>query len=389
MPVESRKNAAAPGAVAFLVVAVVLVVVLGWLLVRELAKIDLAPDAEPPAAVEGDVAPAAADDAEAARDVATDAEPAPDGASDAAAALPAADPRRAFDRTVGECVPSLRGLSEGVRLLAVDASPSNVDFVVESANLPGRFVRVGCAWNQGSYALYDAGRMIVPPMVGDPAALPRVLLDPERLTPAWYGARIAAAQRVLDAAAEVGRVEISFVAGHGVLTRVRFDGGRDVILASDDRPKPASTPFPQVERLTDMSPDAANRGYRDTGTTNWSVGVADTLEQMRTRFFVGEQRFRGIVILHVAIQAAQPSRKPGTVRHVVIDAQGDRFESEVSADSVHCAKPFTLAEARAALDRTLRARERTLEAFEAIDFESARFDCLTTREAAWTFDPPL
>jgi len=49
-----------------------------------------------------------------------------------------------------------------------------------------------------------------------------------------------------------------------------------------------------------------------------------------------------------------------------------------------CDRPFTYAEARAALEKTIRARGETLEQFELHDFGTAALDCSeNARTPSW------
>jgi hypothetical protein len=96
------------------------------------------------------------------------------------------EPLAALEHTARECLPLLFELSEGVCLLALDLSADNLDFIQESAGVRHRFVRVSCRYDGSGYQLFEAGRMVVPPAVGDAAALPAAPLDRRLLTPGWF-----------------------------------------------------------------------------------------------------------------------------------------------------------------------------------------------------------
>jgi hypothetical protein len=299
-----------------------------------------------------------------------------------------AEPLAALEHTLRECLPALFGLSENVRLLAVDASAYNVDFVQESASVPNRFVRVTCQHSEAGVDLAEAGRMRLPPMVGTAEALPAPLLERDALTPAWFGARVQAA-RAAGGGDDVQRVEISYVDGAGVLTRVTFDDGgrvRRALLDADDRALDPRTPFPQVERLTEMTEAAAARGYRDLGQTLWSVGLAETVERMAKVYFAPDQALRALEIGKFNVTLVLPDGRGA--QRVTIDEYGDRSAPGVAPPAPqHCAKPFTLRDARRALDAAIRNRGETLEAFEQREFTYAAIACEAGSGAPrWRFE---
>lgn len=299
----------------------------------------------------------------------------------------------AVQDAVAACVPKLLGLAEGVRLLAVDASVNNVDFIQESAGTPDQFVRLTCDWNGSTFELSDAGRMVVPPMVGDPAALPAELIDESGLDPGFFTTQIDAAVQAArePGMIEVRRVEISHVAGHGVLTRVRFEratGLLDIVLDLNGSQMPAATRFPQVERMPGLTAEDAELGYRDRGQTLWTSGVAESVDRMRDRYFNGGEKLHAIELVGRRVTAyLADARDARATQVVVIDEYGDKLDPEPSQRTPQaCAKPFTARDARTALDAAIRARGETLATFEAIQFESAILDCRAhARRPTWRF----
>jgi hypothetical protein len=283
------------------------------------------------------------------------------------------EPLAALEHTARECLPLLFGLSEGVRLLALDLSADNLDFVQESAGVRHRFVRVSCRYDGSGYQLFEAGRMVVPPAVGDAAALPAAPLDRRLLTPGWFVERVRAAQADAGVAAQPRRLEASWVDGYGALSRVSFDAAAlvpRVVLDVDGRPLAPDTPFPQVERLTEVSEAAAARDYRDLGQTIWSVGVAETVERMMRVQFDPEQPLHALEIERFRIALIAPAG--ASAQRIVVDEYGDRSEPTPSALLPHhCRRLFSLRAARAALDDATVERGETLAQFERHEFVNA------------------
>ena len=297
----------------------------------------------------------------------------------------------ALQDAVAACIPTLRSLSESVRIVAVDASVSNVDFVQESASTPQLFIRLGCEWTGNGWNYTDNGRMVVPPMVGDRATLPATLVDRNSLTPEFYTKQIQAA---VSAAREPGmlevtRVEVSYVDGHGVLTRVRMKrsaGPLDIVLDERGDPQPQTTPFPQVERMAGVTEEEAQRGFRDQGQVLWTVGAAESVDRLHDDYFSNGERLHALELRGRQVMAYLASGK-GPVRVVAIDEYGDLAERDPeSLQPGQCARPFTARDARTAMDNAMRARGETLAQFEAREFDTAIIDCAENpRTPAWRF----
>src|SRR5688572_18685663 len=92
--------------------------------------------------------PAAPEEAAAPPDVATAA------AAPEASESGTVEPATIRDAVVA-CLPTLLSLSESVRIVAVDASVNNVDFVQESASTPQLFIRLGCEWTGSGWNFVD------------------------------------------------------------------------------------------------------------------------------------------------------------------------------------------------------------------------------------------
>lgn len=289
------------------------------------------------------------------------------------------------------CLPALRSLAQDVRVLAVAASATNVDFVQESATLPGRFVRVGCGWDGHNPSIFEGARVLVPPGVGEVRDIPRDAMGADELAPQWFLDRFRGAARALDGMVEIQRIEASYVRDAGVLARlhVLHNGEpRTVVLFRNDTVAPEAQYFPQVERLSELTAEAAARGYRDVGRTTWSVGLLDTVEQLRDTYFPRGQRLLALDVQRHRIVAHAPAPR-GTTRtqRWEIDEYGDRGERDADEDQPGlCARAFTLDEAADALVAAMRERGQSRELFEATEFESAAYFCADgARRPKWRF----
>ena len=295
--------------------------------------------------------------------------------------------------TVGECVPTLMQFAQGVRLIAADISPDNVDFIQESVSVPGRYVRMSCDWDgQSAYNISDSGRMVVPKRVlADTLNPPLELLPLDYLEGDSLVARVAAAAKAVvpPRADAVRRIELSFVEGHGVLARVQFEGqqARSAIVGGEGRILPKTQFFPQVERMPDISAEAAELGYRDQGQVIWSEGVSDMLDRLPKDYFDVKQRYFAISFAGRHADIYLPASGSAPVQQIAIDEYGDAQEPvRAQRQSSYCDKPFTYADARAALDRAIKARGESLAEFEQHDFGTANLDCSENAKApSWRF----
>jgi hypothetical protein len=389
---------AAPGAVVVLAALVLLLIGAGYFALRGLGGagerlasgagklIDQAKQA---------VAPASPDNSAVEQTPATPAVSTPDQQTPPPPVPPRPDAALAQLRhAVDQCVPTLIQFASEVRVIAIDASRENVDFIQESSAKPGRYVRMGCRWNGRDYDVSEWGRMVVPKRVGDVAALPKSPIDPGELQGDWYAARIAQAAKALKFANSdsVQRVELAYVQGRGRLTRVRFEAGgerREVVLDGNDRALAADIFFPQVERTDELSDEAAERGFRDQGEVIWSSGVGSSLDELGKDFFPPQQPLRALNLVGRTVLAfvADP-KAPDKTQAIAVNEYKERQPPEnAEASPRYCARPFTLAQARAALGEAKRQRNQSDAAFEQIQFESAIVDCADDpNRPGWHFE---
>jgi len=216
-------------------------------------------------------------------------------------------------------------------------------------------------------------------------------VDRNSLTPEFYSKQIQAAVTAArkPGMLEVTRVEVSWVDGHGVLTRVRMKrsaGPLDVVLDERGDPQPQTTPFPQVERMAGVTDEEARTGFRDQGQTLWTTGVAESMESLREEYFNQGEKLHALELVGRQV-TAYVAAGGGESLVTDIDAYGDRSEREKQAlQPGQCAKPFSARDARIALDAAMRARGETLEQFEAREFDTAIIDCAENpRTPAWRF----
>lgn len=379
MPLPSRDPAplvqTSPAAVALLATALVALVVVGYFVVRDLgASVDEA------ASKVGTVV-------DAAKETLTSEAPA------SAPAVETAAPQAARPGTrlgqlifaVEQCVPTLAQFAEGVRLIGVDASPEGVDFVQESAGTKGRFIRMSCSLAGG---LAESGRMTLPPRVGDPAKMPAKLIDHAELTNELFR-KLADAAGARDPDA-VGRIEIAWVEGSGVLARVTLGAGpeaRRVVVDASGR-RLQGVFFPRVERFRDVSSEAAAQaaldGYRDQGEYVWSGGVGGTIADMQAKF---EPSQKFIAIEFVGTRATFVIPSGAGAQQIEVDEYGDRGDAKPAERFPHyCARAFGFRDARTALDEAIRARRETSAQFEEHTFQFAMLDCLDDpKKPRWRF----
>ena len=374
---------ATPGAIAILAITTLLAIVFGFWSLHELGT------------QLGEIGGGVSEIVSSLKESATTpATPTPAPAADVAAPAPPPPPDRPADAfgqlryAVDRCMPSLPGLVGEARVIGIDMSAAGVDVVQESA-VAGRFVRFSCEWNGTSFNLIDSGRMVLPPAVGDPAKLPARPIDIENLT----GSTIAAlADRAADLAgvqaAHVRRVEIAYTVPSREMIRFSFDNARALVIDPEAQ-RMQGVFFPRVERYREFADhDAAEaaklEGFRDTGEWNWSQGVAGSVGEI-AKYFEPSARFAALELTRPQVKATQPAR--AGVTEVLIDIYGD-LGTPAPAERFpqHCAKPFALGEARAALDAAIRARGESAAQFEEHQFEFAIFDCLDNpKRAAWRF----
>ena len=392
---EQRRSATTQAAIAIAVLLLALGVA-GYFALRDTGRaagslaqkarelLEREPEAAAPAVSEASAPP---DGAATSGSVAAEA----GAAADAIAAAASTTEPATIQDALAACLPTLMSLAEGVRILAVNASATNVDFVQESASTPGRFVRLGCEWTGGGWNFVDAGRMLVPPMVGDVERLPAVPVERNSLGEDFYSRQIRAAATAArePGLLEVKRVEISHVAGRGALTRVRMTrsaGPLDIVLDSAGNPLPETTPFPQVERMAGVTEEEAQRGYRDHGQMLWTLAVAESMDSLRDDYLQRNDRLHALEMAGRQV-TAYIAAGGGDSNVLVIDEYGDRAETGKQVfQPGQCARPFSPGEARAALDVAMRERGETLAQFEARQFDTAIIDCSEhPRTPKWRF----
>jgi len=322
---------------------------------------------------------------------------APAAGADVESPEPMGEPRPAtIANTVAGCIPSLSGLNEGSRLIAVDVTATNVDFIREHPNRPGTYVRFGCRYLDGGYGLVDAGRMVVPPMVGDPRRFPAEPIAIATLDADWFTTRIArAAAARAQTEDRVARIELAFFGTRGLVTQVSFDGAltdaEPVQLDARGDPLPEPVEFPQVQRMKDISEESARRGFRDLGQSLWTSGVRESVERMGKRYLKPGMKLRAIVFAgYRADLVVFDPASPQDVLDISIDEYGEASEPySVDDGPSYCRRPFEIGEALRALDDTIRARGETVAAFEATVFEMAVLDCSADpKRPAWRLEGP-
>jgi hypothetical protein len=117
----------------------------------------------------------------------------------------------------------------------------------------------------------------------------------------------------------------------------------------------------------------------------YTQGLSATLDNFKDEYFDAKQRYFALSFAGRRADVYLPATGSAPVDHVVIDEYGDVQPPErAQREPGFCDRPFGYPEARAALERTMKARGETLEQFEQHDFGTAVLDCSeNARNPGW------